>query len=247
MLCPNCSQTMDYVSLDNQSILHCNNCGCSFFNENAINRISKLSAQKLANDKKSSEISGKEKLCPRDKTVLVAIQDKSIPQDVSLLRCPKCNGILAYPDDLIFFKKAQNAKIDYLKIWKLPIPSLKTVLVFSFLGIISLSLIAGFSSIQNKQINKSQAQDLINKVNISTSGPYLFISFRTSLPLYSEIVFEDKTTGKKTVKPVSEKPNTLHYITTGDINLKNEVFYKIILIDEVGEKTETTKQKLDIQ
>lgn len=247
MLCPNCSQTMDYVNLDNQSILHCNNCGCSFFDENGINRISKLSAQKLAKDKKNSEISGKEKLCPRDKTVLVAIQDESIPQDVSLLRCSKCNGIFAYPDDLIFFKKAQSAKINFLKIWKMPIPSLKTVLVFSFLGIISLSLIAGFNSIQKKQINKSQAQDLINKINISTSGPYLFISFRTGIPLYSEIVFEDKTTGKKTVKSVSEKPNTLHYITTGDINLKNEVFYKIILIDEVGEKTETTKQKLDLQ
>jgi len=73
------------------------------------------------------------------------------------------------------------------------------------------------------------------------------INLKGKVENFIPFVFEDKTTGKKTVKPVSEKPNTLHYITTGDINLKNEVFYKIILIDEVGEKTETTKQKLDIQ
>ncbi len=149
MFCPNCLKPMNLVVADNQNILHCPNCGGSFFEENGINRITVETAQKLAEDKTSDEVSGTEKKCPKDQTSLKPIFtdynrfqpiSAPFPTDVTLLRCPKCQGIFAYPDDLIKFKQAQIAKIEYFKLWNIPLPSLKSVII---LGATALIFVAG--------------------------------------------------------------------------------------------------------
>ncbi len=248
MSCPNCDQPMTTVHLDQQNILHCRNCGSSFFEENGINRISLNSARKLAADKKTNFVKGMEKLCPKDGNLFASIQnDQLIPAGVTLLRCPVCRGIFVYPDDLLRFKKAQKVKIEFFKFWSKPLPSLQTVLVFSFLAVVSLSLLASLSTLSKRRLEQSQAGELITKINFSVSGRYLFVSFRTLIPLRSAIVFEDKTLGVKTQKSVSEKPARLHYLTTGDVNLDNEVYYQIILYDDQGRKTESESKRIEIK
>lgn len=248
MLCPNCGETIEYVSLDNQNVLHCRNCGSSFFEENGINRITTESAQKLFEDKKNDEISGNEKQCPKDQTPLVLVQDDEVvPSDVALLKCRKCKGIFTYPEDLLLFKKAQNAKIEYVRAWHIPLPSVRTVLVLSFLAVISFSLFVSLSSFQQKSITQSQAKDLIKKVTVSTSGHYLFITFQTSLLLTSQIVFMDRTTNTKITKTISEKPTRLHHLSTGDVKLDDEIYYSIILKDDRGNKVTLPEKKLELK
>lgn len=245
MLCPNCSQQMDYVTADNQAVLHCGNCGGSFFSENAINRVSITSAEKLAADKKTDEISGKNKLCPKDGSALTSIQNpETVPQDVTLLRCPSCRGIFVFPDDLVKFKQAQVVKIKFFKLWHKPLPSLQAVLVLSFVGIISLVVISRFNTFINQFSYRASASDLIKKIYISKSGRYLFLSFKTKTPFKSEIIFDDKTTGIKIKKIISQEPTTFHYLTTGDVNSEDEIFYQIILTDEKGKEIKTERKKL---
>jgi len=248
MACPNCGNEMRKNNIDNQTVYHCDKCGGSFFEENGINRISENSANALSLDKQNEEISGSEKHCPKDNTLLKTISnEKNIPSTITLLQCSLCKGIFAYPDDLIKFKLAQNAKLNYFKAWDIPLPSLQSILVLTFVGIIS---IAGFSSymyLQKGSVQQSQAQDMIKKINISRKGEYLFISFNTALPYKSTIFFRDSVTGKTTNKIISGQPSLIHYVITSEINFDNTVYYQIVLEDKEKNKLETEEKRLMIE
>ncbi|OGK08463.1 hypothetical protein A2767_00875 [Candidatus Roizmanbacteria bacterium RIFCSPHIGHO2_01_FULL_35_10] len=247
MLCPNCKEKLIEDVIDNQNILHCSNCGGTFFQENGINRISLTSAQNLASDLKINRISNETKLCPNDNSVLTHLQSESIPAEVTLLHCATCKGIFAYPNDLVLFKKAQTAKIDYFKIWNIPLPSIKSVAVLSVLLFASIVSLTAYTFLQRQNIYSIQAQDQIKNIYITSANRYLFVSFKTVLPLQSKIIFNDSTTQQTIEKNISEKPAKLHQLTTGDINIENEIYYQIVLTDEKGSQTRTELKKLEIK
>lgn len=247
MSCPNCAAELNNVIYDNQSILHCQNCGGSFFEENGINRITQDSAFKLSQNKKSDEVSGLEKKCPKDQTPLSVIDNnESVPADVTLLECKACKGIFVFPDDLVKFKKAQEVKVDYFKTWGIPFPSLKSVVILSFIAFISATVFFRFLLYQNGSLGQSQARDLIKQISFSKSGRYGFISFKTSLPFRSFIVITDTRTRKVFSKEISSKPTYLHYLTITDISFNDPLTYHIILIDEKGKEVRTEEKKLEI-
>lgn len=248
MLCPNCRQKMDADVVDNQSILHCSNCGGTFFQDNGINRISLSSAQNLASDTKVSEISTQEKLCPRDQTPLIPFQsEETIPPDVVLLNCPTCKGIFAFPNDLMIFKKAQAVKIDYFKLWGIPLPSIKSVAVLSVFLFVSLVSLLTYTYWQTQNIYNIQAQDLVKDLYLTSSNRYLFISYKTRLPLRSRVVFTNTTTNQTIEKIVSSELSTFHQLTTADVNIEDEIYYQIVLNDEKGRETKTEIRKLDVR
>ena len=245
MNCPNCQESMQTVTLDNQVILHCSLCGASFFEENGINRISFTAAQKLSEEKKTTEVSGQEKLCPKDKTILKPIiNQENIPAEVTLLCCSTCKGIFVFADDLINFKKAQSAKINYFKTWGIPLPSLKAVVVLSFIAMVSAAIFSRFILFKTGPYQYTNASDLIKKIYLSKSGRYLFINFKTAYPFQSKIIFIDKTANITITKNISQKLTTIHFLTTADIDFNHQYSYQIILIDEKGKEVKTKEKKL---
>lgn len=245
MTCPNCSHPMNYVCLDNQNILHCDNCGSSFFEENGINRITFASAEKLASDKKTDEIFGREKLCPNDHLCLKPLSSsEAVPQNISVLKCSRCHGVFAFPDDLLAFKKAQTTKIEFFKAWFKPLPSLRTVLVISFTAIVVGSVFYQLNTFFKNYSQPSQASDLITKINFTRSGRYLLVFFKTKTPMRSKIIFEDKTNGKRTEKTISNLQLTVHQVTISDLSLDDEIWYQIVLTDKQGKETKTEMKKI---
>lgn len=248
MSCPNCETEMKTMNQDNQSVLHCQNCGASFFEENGINRISLETASLFALDKQTDDISGKEKNCPKDQSVLTMVENKeSIPSNVTLLQCKTCKGIFVFSEDLIKFKKAQNVKVDYFKIWGIPLPSLKVVVVLSFVAIISFTIFSRFLLFQNGSLGQTQARDLIKNVSFSKSGRYGFVSFKTTLPFSSSIVITDTKTGTIFTKQISLKSTTLHYTTLTDIPFTDPLTYHLVLVDERGKEVKTEEKILEIK
>ncbi len=246
MSCPNCDNQLKEVTIDSQNVLHCSNCGASFFENNAINRISSESAFQLSQDKTSDEISGKEKKCPRDQSILAPLENsESVPDSVTLLQCPVCKGIFTYPDDLIKFKKAQEAKVDYFKAWNMPLSSLKAVLVFAVVALFSIGIFSYGMFIQHGS-SFTQARDIVKNVSISSSGRYVFISFKTAVPLKSEIVVKNLLTGKITARQISTTPKTLHYITMTELSLTDPLTYHIVLTDSSSKTLSTEEQKLQV-
>ncbi len=230
MPCPNCDDPMMPAVVDKQSILHCKNCGGTFFEENGINRITAEDAEKLADDKKTLLVVDNEKLCPKDHLLLSLVKgDEAIPQTVHLFKCAACKGIFVYPDDLIHFKRAQSAKVNYFKLWDIPLPSVRAVVIASFTIFVSLALFTTFLTYQRGTATPTQAENVVKNLNISQSGRYIFISFRTQSPYQSRISFFDRTTSQEFTKTISDTPKTLHYLTTSDLDPNHEIYYRITL------------------
>ena len=242
MICPNCNEQLATVTISNQKVLHCKHCGGNFFEENSINRITADDATTLTKDAETSVITGNPKICPKDNIILHLVEnEEAVPHNVSLFKCPKCHGVFAYPDDLLKFKNAQSAKIAFFKAWDNPLPALRTVLVFSFLVVLSLTV---FSNLTNRSVQTSQAGSLTGKVSFSTTGRYLFVNFKTDRPYITSILIHDHTAQTSLTYPINQKPATLHYTTITNVNLHHDLSYQIILKDEKGNESRTDEAKV---
>jgi len=229
MTCANCQRQLVSVSLGQIEVLHCPNCGGSFFEENEINRLSLSQAKKLAAGKKTNFISGKTKLCPKDNFPLRAIQEESIPQFVTLLRCEKCRGIFAFAEDLVNFKKAQETKLNFFRTWHIPLPSLKSVLVYSFLILTAASALFSFGTINIRQSLQTQADEVVKSIKISQVDKTTVVYFVTKTAFQSEVIFLNQATGQEMRKIISEKPSKTHFLTISDILSSESISLQIIL------------------
>ncbi len=248
MHCPNCGQSLEKRDVDSQPVLHCPNCGGSFFEENGINRISIKRATTLSQDKKTDEISGALKNCPKDNSVLAPVTDSSaVPKAVTLLRCSRCYGIFVFPDDLVQFKKAQTAKVSYYKLWSLPFSPLRTILVFSFALFVFTTLYYTYTNAPKRFNQQTQASGLVRNLSANVSGRYLFLTFQTTTPARSQIIFFDKTTNEQIVQLVSDKPRTTHIFSTTKLNLNDELTYQIILYATNNQVVKTEERMLMIK
>lgn len=158
--CPNCHTQLTRVQLDKIEVDHCNNCGGTLFDYNEVNRISLSDAEKLSLMKQTHDISGDTKFSPRDGSELKRIEDESVPQYVTLLKSESTQEVFAYPDDLVNFKKAQNAKLSYFKAWHIPLPALSSVIVISLVIAISAGTVLFSSLLTNPQSQAIQASQL---------------------------------------------------------------------------------------
>lgn len=160
MHCPNCKHILTLVELENVQVEHCNNCGGTLFEANEINRTTQKDAQRLSMMKLSDVLSGGDKVSPRDGSLLTRIDSPSIPQHVTLLQSKSTGEIFAFADDLLAFKDAQDAKVAYYRSWKIPMPQISQVMVFSFAILASAGLAYFASLLSQPQTRSTQAQTL---------------------------------------------------------------------------------------
>jgi len=160
MHCPNCRHILTKVDLSGIEVDHCNSCGGTIFEPNEINRITEKDAQKLGLMKQTDVISAGDKISPRDGSIMKRLDAKSIPKHVTLLQSESTGEIFAFADDLIEFKKAQDAKVNYYKTWHIPMPPVANVLVFSFALFASAALAYMVTLIQSPATQSIQAQTL---------------------------------------------------------------------------------------
>lgn len=231
MKCPNCGSQFQIIFCNNNlAIDHCNSCGGTFFKENEINRLTLSDAKRLYHKKETESISGEEKLCPKDKIPMSQIRGESVPQHVTLLQCDRCRGVFAYPDDLVAFKLAQTAKINYYKIWQIPLPSLKAVLVYSFVSAIALTVVYQFSHI-NRPLERVRAGQDICQLEFIKSDNSTVLYCKTQYAFRSEAHFKNLETREEVVRPINQNPETAHILSVSkdDIAPGNNICVKIIL------------------
>ena len=219
MTCPNCNTEFNTVNVEGLNIEHCPSCGGTFFDDNDINRISLATAKKLAADETAESISSEEKICPKDGKLMTRLNQESIPQHITLLGCPKCKGIFAYPHDLIDFKKAQSAKIDFFKFWRIPLPSVQSVVVSAVFIFISVSTIGLTYFLTNQsQTISSNASEICQPIQIVTTESGYLLFCQTASPFSSQI--KKICDGVETTTPLSNKLSTNH-LTTVPLNCQS--------------------------
>lgn len=247
MTCPVCKESMRSTTLDNQEILHCANCGTSFFEDNGINRISIIKARELAKERYNLGLTvGHKVTCPRDETALKLISNtEAVPATVRLFQCPRCLGILASANDLELFKRAQLSKLDYFKTWNMPLGSLRGVLAIGLLLLLSGSIYWTYNSITRQAIIRSEAEESIKNIHVTYAGRYMFMSFRTKIPVRTSLVVDNKTTQKVSITPISKELKTLHTITVTRPSGNERVNFRVRLIDRDGRTVDSKEVKLE--
>ena len=235
MKCPNCKNELTQVEIDGINVDHCPACGGTFFDQNEINLISTKYARYLKRMKRSDIISSEEKLCPRDHTPLENLVSEAKPQHITLLQCPQCHGIFAYADDLLEFEKAREAKLNYIKAWKIPMPHLNTVLVYSLALVVGLSMYWGTTITNQNQHTSIKAMDVAKNIEVIKGDQDTIICFTTDKEMSSKITFRNIRSNETVVRSMSTVPSRLHCKTfpASDIPTK-ETLYKITLSSTDG-------------
>lgn len=229
MSCPNCNTPLTIIRCKNNlAIDHCPTCGGTFFHENEINRIDLADAKRLAKMRINTFVSGNAKHCPRDRALLAPMVAESIPQFVTLLQCDECRSIFAFPDDLLHFKNAQNAKINYFKTWQIPIPTLRSVLVFSFVIAISLSVFNAVNPFS--EAPKTKASDDFCNLQIARVGENTLVYCSTK-NTYTSVARLHSGQGKPMItRTVNTEPKSTHILTLTANEIANSEFTSVQFI-----------------
>lgn len=236
MNCPVCSSPLHELDLDLQHVFHCVICGTSIFEDGGINRVTSTTAKYLKENSTGVQDPEKEpavKLCPFDQTPLVVrVNQEAIPTHVHLLHCPKCQRIVAKPQDLLDFKHAQEAKVNYIKAWRLPMPQLRTVFAIVTLAVMSVFGYLSFSSLGKSASMKTEASQAVQNLQVEVTGRLVVVSFRTDSAVRTALVIVEPPGVPKI--PVSGRPNTIHTTSFSRPTGAKVLRLRVELTDESG-------------
>lgn len=228
MVCPRCGHSLNQSK--HWNIMHCSYCGTNVLEDNIINRISLQEARELDVHTNQPQINNISHLCPYDHAPLSLLQEESIPQFVTILKCHICQRIVISGDDLVAFKKAQKAKVNFFKNWQMPLPSLHSVLVYSMLVALGLTTLSMFGTIFTPHTTSTQARDIIKNITISQNNANTIIYFTSIVPISSRITFYNKSNNKVLLDSViSNAFTTVHLINITSIQPSADIYFIIYL------------------
>lgn len=227
MLCPECNRPLLPVTINSDTLSmvldYCAHCGSVWSDPGEVNflELKDLSPLIRLLPDKPIHMSLPQHVCPRDRHQLVHFQGESIPAHMDIFRCPKCTGIWFPHSTLFAFKKAQDAKLNYFKLWNIPLSSIYAILLPALLLIIiGGSLVATLSGVQKNTDVRIRAEQPISKPLILTPGnDEVLISFSTQKPAITKIKYwlrQDITT-EEWVSPGIKSTHTLqlHHLEEG--------------------------------
>jgi hypothetical protein len=207
---------------------HCSECGSNFLEENQLNRLTITEAVDLAHEKVDDRDYLQIKLCPRDSLPLRRLSEDSIPAFITILRCDKCHGVFLTAKDLMIFKKAQHAKVAFYKTWQIPLPSLTSVLVYSFALTFAFATFTFMQNFYQKNATPTQAESIVRNVHVVKNQAITTIYFTTDKDYSSSIIFyKDSQPIEKGI--ISSIPTQAHIAKITTIQPDSTITFKIFL------------------
>jgi len=242
MRCPDCGGGLISVETKGQEghllkIEYCSSCGGYFLDQWEANRIPfeevLLLASKLPKPIKS-DIFGGSNLCPHCFIPLEVLHHASIPNNCIVKYCSQCHGNWFQRGQLLIFKRAQRARVEYFKAWNIPISSVFQVLLpLLILVFVGTSIPVTVYLVQKNQEERTMASEYIKSVSvIKTSWKEIILTFSTSKPFSSELEYGTGNFNMKRI-PISPVSTTIHQIKLANIP-DGKYQYKIILRSDEG-------------
>lgn len=243
MYCPLCQSKLETKTTKTKTnpealILYCQNCAGHWFPRWLANDISPSEANSLEKNlpQQSSFNQPAFLRCPECQQRLSLIKDDSVPNYTHIYTCPQGHGNFFPHLELSKFKKAQEAKINYLELWGVPVKSIFSVLLPVLLIVFTAAAIPlTLKETQTTKENRTKANEFFQTPVFTKVPPdSIAISFQTYTPGSSSIsLLKDKQL-LRTID-VSLTPKTSHNLVIN--NLDKESNYSIIISLSVDDNT----------
>lgn len=240
MLCPECNHNLIPITLrgDTSDVVLdvCQNCGGVWSDQGETNFVKSKDLQPLINMlpkvPPDTHANYQMLVCPHDGSPMRHFQGDNVPQFITLLRCNACGGIWFPKKYLIDFKMAQEAKTNYFKLWRIPLPSIYAVLLPLLLLIILGSglVITILNLNQNTDVRIKAAANISRPVVISPDATTVLISFNSQMPSLSKIRYWINP-NEITEVDVSATPKTTHTIILKSLDDNRTYSYQLVLTD----------------
>ncbi len=249
MTCPHCSNPLSFIAIDTtdgqtQNIDECLSCGGHFLPPYIANFLSVETAKNVDSVlPKSKTVPVNRPVCPKCGQNMSSIKDDSVPETVTVFTCPNNHGDFFPKGQLLSFKKAQQAKIYYHKLWGIPLKSAFAVIVPLVIVFTAVTVIPTVvKQLGTSQESRVKASDILTSPLITPiSGTQVLISFSTKSPAKSTIHFSEGNEGVINQTFVaSDIPRTNHIINVD--NLLPGTLYKYTITLIVNEKLTTTDE-----
>ena len=242
MTCPQCNDTLNLLTITTtdgkeKAIHECLDCGGHFLENYLVNFISTETAHNIDSvlPKKHNKVNESIK-CIHCGQPMFAITD-NVPQTVTVYNCPNSHGDFFPKGQLLLFKKAQDAKINYHKLWGIPLKTAFAVIIPLFVLFTSVTVLPSLvKEINTSKETRIKASELTSTPLITPlSDTQVLISFSTVSKVTTQILL---TSNKTETYTVSETPDTNHILQIS--NLEPSTSYKyIIIIDPQGKNIQT--------
>jgi len=245
MTCPHCNHPLSFIRVDTtdgqtQTVDECLNCGGHFLPPYAANFLSIETAKNVDSVlPKSNTVPATSPVCPKCGQTMSGIKDDSVPETVTVFTCPNNHGDFFPKNQLLQFKKAQQAKIYYHKLWGIPLKSafaLIIPLVIVFTAVTAMPTI--IKQLGLSQESRVKAGDILTAPLITPiSNTQVLISFSTKSPVIATVRF---TEGLNKTFTTSQTPQTNHLLNVD--GLVSGTLYKYVITLNIKEKLTTTQE-----
>lgn len=238
MNCPECDiqlKTIDFNSKNKAykfNIAYCSSCGGFWLDSFTVNNLTVEDVRMFDNLIKNRRQTTKNLLlCPRCQLALKSLEGESIPRQIAILSCDQCGGRWFPAGELLKFKQAQSAKLNYLKTWNIPLKSTFSVLLpLAFIFLFGLSLPIFYTFFKNYKLLKPRQiapQQFFQQPESNLqSATEIEISFTTEK---EAITFIEYGLSKNDLKKeyISTKPTTKHTIILSNLIPNREYYYRL--------------------
>jgi hypothetical protein len=245
MTCSQCNYNFNLLEISSKdgAILHieeCLNCGGHFLEGFQINNISFETARNIDSViPKKHDLFSTEPKCHQCGQPMFSIKDDTLPKTVTVFSCPNSHGSFFPQGQLLLFKKAQDAKINFSRLWGIPLKTIASIIIPLFVIFTSVTILPSVVKELNKnQENRVKASEILTTPLITPiSDTEILISFSTINTIPTNIVF---TKGLNKTFTVSDTPTKNHILSVIDLPPQTTFKY-IIVIDPKGKNVRTTE------
>lgn len=170
--------------------------------------------------------------CPVCTKPLTRSTGDNIPDGVSVFDCPVHHGYFFPTGQLAAFKKAQQTKIEYHKLWHIPMSNVTSVLLGGLiLLILTGGIAATFTALQQKQITQSQAQQILTGHAVYSATDHSAVLVTAATSVEATVTIHIPALDNLTVLMITED-HRIHRLTIPNIQSGFYIYYFTITVNE---------------